>query len=109
VPVAPGAAVAPGSVGVTDSAPTPVQGRPVSEFLPRFGWSKVLGSAGGAESSLSPERSVLFPLRYGLTVFPLSIGLLVFCASTAVAVAVRTRTLRPISSMRFAAIIAKVT
>ena len=100
VPVPPGATVAPGSVGVTDSTPTPVQGRPVSEFLPSGGWIKVLGSAGGTEISLRPERSVLFPLSTGLTVFPLSIGLLVFWASAAVAVRMRVPT--PISPMRSA-------
>jgi len=102
VPVAPGAAVAPGSVGVTDSKPTPLQGRPLDEFLPGFGGIKVLGSAGGTGSWLRPERTVLFPLSTGLTVFPLSIGLLVFCASAAAAVAVSIRTLNP-NSMRFAA------
>jgi len=100
VPVPPGATVAPGSVGVTDSKPTPVQGRPVSEFLPSGGWIKVLGSAGGTEISLRPERSVLFPLSTGLTVFPLSIGLLVFWASATVAVRMRVPT--PISPMRSA-------
>jgi len=103
VPVPPGATVAPGSVGVTDSKPTPVQGRPVSEFLPSGGWIKVLGSAGGAESSLLPGRSVLFPLSTGLTVFPLSIGLLVFWATAAVAV--RMMALRPVSPMRSATLV----
>jgi hypothetical protein len=36
-------------------------------------------------------------------VFPLRSGLLVFCASNTVVVALRTRTLRPISAMRFTA------
>jgi hypothetical protein len=63
-----------------------VQGRPLSEFLPGFDWIKVLGSAGGTESSLRPERTVLFPLSTGLAVLPLSAGLLVFCASAAVAI-----------------------
>jgi len=103
VPVPPGAAIAPGSVGDTDSTPTPVQGRPLSEFLPGFGWIKVFGSAGGTESSLVPERSVLFPLSTGLTVLPLTSGLLVFCASAAVAV--RMMAPRPISAMRCAAIL----
>jgi hypothetical protein len=103
VPVPPGATVAPGAVAVTDSWPTPVQGRPVSEFLPSAGWIKVLGSAGGTESWLRAERTVLFPLSTGLTVFPPSIEAPVFCASDKVVVAVRTRTLRPISSTRLAA------
>jgi hypothetical protein len=103
VPVPPGATVAPGSVGDTDSKPTPVQGRPLSEFLPGFGWIKVFGSAGGTESSLRPERSVLFPLSTGLTVFPLRAGLLVFCASAAVAV--RMRAPRPIIPTRSATMV----
>ena len=59
-------------------------------------------------SSDRAGKSVLCPLSTGLTVFPLSAGLLVFplsCASATVAVAVRTRTLRPISPMRFAAMV----
>ena len=103
VPVPPGATVAPGAVAVTDSWPTPVHGRPLSEFLPSAGWIKVLGSAGGTESSFRPERTVLFPLSTGLTVFPPSIEAPVFWASDKVVVAVRTRTLRPISSTRLAA------
>ena len=103
VSVPPGATVAPGSVGDTDSKPTPVQGRPVDEFLPSDGWSKVLGSAGGTESSFRPERTVLFPLSTGLTVFPLNAGLLVFWASAAVVM--RMMALRPISPMRSAAMV----
>jgi hypothetical protein len=62
----------------------------------------VVGSAG--ETGIGGPLVTVFPLRIGLVVFPLVIGLLVFCASAIVIVAVRTRTLRPISSMRFAAI-----
>jgi hypothetical protein len=94
VPVAPGPTVAPGSVGDTDSKPTPVQGRPLSGFLPGFGWIKVLGSAGGTLSSDRACESVLCPLRTGLVVFWAS-----------AAVAVRMMTPSPISPMRCATII----
>jgi hypothetical protein len=59
----------------------------------------VVGSAG--ETGTGGGWLTVFPLRIGLVVFPLSIGLLVFCASAIVMVAVRPRTLRPISAMRF--------
>ena len=91
VPVAPGPTVAPGSVGDTDSKPTPLQGRPLSGFLPGFGWIKVLGSAGGTLSSDLACESVLCPL---------STGLVVFCASAAVVVKMIAP--RPISPMRSA-------
>jgi hypothetical protein len=95
VPVAPGPTVAPGSVGDTDSKPTPVQGRPLSEFLPGFGWIKVFGSAGGTLSSDCACKSVLCPL---------STGLVVFWASAAVAIS-RMMAPSPISPMRCATII----
>jgi hypothetical protein len=60
----------------------------------------VVGSAG--ETGTGGGWLTVFPLRIGLVVFPLSIGLLVFCAGAIVMVAVRPRTLRPISAMRFA-------
>jgi hypothetical protein len=94
VPVAPGATVVPGSVGDTDSRPTPVQGRPLVEFLPGFGWIKVLGSAGGTLSSDCACKSVLCPL---------STGLVVFWASAAVAIRMVAPT--PISPMRSATIV----
>jgi hypothetical protein len=81
----------------------PVQGRPVNGFVPvdmfRFG---VVG-----ETGVSRGWATVFPLITGLTVFPLSSGLLVlvFCASDTVVVKVRTRTLRPNSSRRFAVMV----
>jgi hypothetical protein len=94
VPVAPGATVAPGSVGDTDSKPTPVQGRPVIEFLPGFGWIKLFGSAGGTLSSDLACKRVLSPL---------STGLVVFCASAAVAI--RMVAPSPINPMRSATMV----
>jgi hypothetical protein len=58
---------------------------------------------GAGETGTSRPAATVFPLRIGLVVFPLLIGLLVFCASAIVVVALRTRTLRPISAMRFTA------
>jgi hypothetical protein len=90
VPVPPGATVAPGSVGDTDSKPTPVQGRPLSGFRPGFGWIKVFGSAGGTLSSDRACKSVLSPL---------STGLVVFWASAAVAdTMMAPRTISPMRS-----------
>ncbi len=79
----------------------PVQGRPVNEFLPNGGASIVVLGAG--ETGIGGGWATVFPLSLGLVVFPLSSGLLVFCASAIVNVAVRPRTLRPISAMRFSA------
>jgi hypothetical protein len=86
---------------VTANGPGPVQGRPVSEFLPNGGISIVLLDPG--ETGTGGGWVTVFPLSIGLVVFPLRIGLLVFCASAIVVVALRTRTLRPISAMRFTA------
>jgi len=86
---------------VTANDPVPVHGRPVSEFLPVFGFRRTVGSAGATASSDRAGKTVVFPLSAGLTVFPLSIGLLVFCASAVVMLVFRTRTLRLISSTRF--------
>ena len=76
-----------------------MQGRPVNGFVPvdrfRFGVD--------GETGASRPGATVFPLSTGLTVFPLSSGLLVFCASAIVVVVLRTRTLRPISAMRFTA------
>jgi hypothetical protein len=78
-----------------------VQGRPVNGFVPvdrfRFGVDGEIGA--------SRPGATVFPLSTGLTVFPLSSGLLVFCASDRVVVKVRTRTLRPTSSRRFAVMV----
>ena len=96
-------AVVPGRVtepGITNT-PTPVQGRPVNEFLPNGGASIVV--LGPGDTGTGGSWVTVFPLRIGLVVLPLRNGLLVFCASTAVGVAVRTRTLRPIRSIRFTA------
>jgi CHASE2 domain-containing sensor protein len=87
---------------VTAIGPRPVQGRPVNGFLPKGGGSIVVLGAG--ETGTGGSWVTVFPLRIGLVVFPLSIGLLVFCASAIVMVAVRPRTLRPISAMRFTGI-----
>ena len=100
--VAPGAAVVPGRVpvpAVTAIGPGPVQGRPVSEFLPNGEGSVVVLGAG--ETGTGGSWVTVFPLSIGLVVFPLLSGLLVFCASAIVMVAVRPRMLRPISAMRF--------
>ena len=85
---------------VTATGPGPVQGRPVNEFLPN-GVPSIVRLGAGETGAGAPWLTV-FPLSLGLVVFPLSSGLLVFCASAAVIVAVRTRTLRPISWLRFA-------
>ncbi len=85
-----------GSGGIT-TAPA-VQGSPLIELLPIVGAKIVVGSAG--EIGTSGLLVTVFPLAIGLVVFPLRSGLLVFCAS---AVAVRPKTLRPISATRFIA------
>jgi hypothetical protein len=77
----------------------PEQGWPVNGFVP----VDRLGMLGAGETGVSRPAATVFPLRIGLTVFPLRSGLLVFCASAIVVVALRTRTLRPISAMRFTA------
>ena len=84
-----------------------VQGSPVIEFLPIVGLIVVGGSAGetgtgGGWATVFPLSLglVVFPFSLGLLVFPFSIGLAVFCASAIVMVAVRPRTLRPISAIR---------
>ena len=107
--VAPGTAAVPGRVpgpGIANT-PGPVQGRPVSEFLPNGEPSIVrLGAGetgtGGGWATVFPLSLglVVFPFSLGLVVFPFSIGLAVFCASAIVMVAVRPRTLRPISAIR---------
>jgi hypothetical protein len=88
-----------GGGGIT-TAPAE-QGSPVNEFLPIVGVSVVVGRAG--ETGNGGGWVTVFPLSIGLMVFPLVIGLLVFCASAVVMVAIRPRTLRPISAMRFTA------
>ena len=79
----------------------PVQGRPVNGFVPvdrfRFGVD--------GETGASRPWATVFPLITGFTVFPLSRGLLVFCASDTVVVKVRTKTLRPTRSRRFAVMV----
>jgi hypothetical protein len=93
--------VVPGRVpgpGITNT-PTPVQGRPVNEFLPNGGASIVV--LGPGETGTGGGWVTVFPLSIGLVVLPLRNGLLVFCASAIVVIAVRPRTLRPISAMRF--------
>jgi CHASE2 domain-containing sensor protein len=100
----PGATIVPTAVpgpAVTAIGPGPVQGRPVNEFLPNGVPSIVVLGAG--ETGTGGGWATVFPLSLGLVVFPLSSGLLVFCASAIVIVAVRPRTLRPISAMRFSA------
>jgi hypothetical protein len=79
----------------------PVQGRPVNGLIPvdRF----TLGVDG--ETGVSRGWATVFPLIIGLVVFPLCSGLLVFCPSDTVVVRVRTRTLRPTSSRRFAVMV----
>ena len=77
------------------------QGSPVIEFLSIVGLIVVGGSA--AETGTGGGWITVFPLIIGLVVFPFVKGLLVFCASAIVMVAVRPRTLRPISAMRFTA------
>jgi hypothetical protein len=79
----------------------PEQGRPVNGFVP----VDRLGTLGAGETGASWPAATVFPLITGFTVFPLSSGLLVFCASDTVAVKVRTRTLRPTSSRRFAVMV----
>jgi hypothetical protein len=88
---------------VTANGPGPVQGRPVSEFLPNGGISIVV--LGPGETGTGGGWVTVFPLSIGLVVFPLRIGLLVFCANAIVMVAVRTRTLSPISWLRFAVMV----
>jgi hypothetical protein len=79
------------------------QGSPVNEFLPIGGVSIVVESAG--ETGTGGGWITVFPLSIGLVVFPLRSGLLVFCASAIVMVAVRMRTLRPISWLRLFVVI----
>ena len=86
---------------VTAIGPGPVQGRPVSAFLPNGGCSIV--RFGPGETGTGGSWVTVFPLNIGLVVFPLRSGLLVFCASAIVMVAVIPRMLRPISAMRFSA------
>jgi hypothetical protein len=83
---------------VTAIGPGPVQGRPVNEFLPNGVGSIVRLGAG--ETGTGGSWVTVFPLSIGLVVLPLRNGLLVFCASAIVVVAVRPRTLRPISAMQ---------
>jgi hypothetical protein len=90
---------APADVVVPPVVGGPEQGWPVNGFVP----VDRLGTLGAGETGASRPAATVFPLRIGLVVFPLLIGLLVFCASAIVVVALRTRTLRPISAMRFAA------
>jgi hypothetical protein len=90
-----------GGGGIT-TAPAE-QGSPVIEFLPIVGASIAVLSAG--ETGTGGGWATVFPLRIGLVVFPLRIGLLVFCASAIAVVAVRMRTLRPISWLRFAVMV----
>ncbi len=75
------------------------QGNPLIEFLPIVEASIAVLSAG--ETGTGGAWVTVFPLRIGLVVFPLCSELLVFCASATVMVAVRTRTLRPISWLGF--------
>jgi hypothetical protein len=56
---------------------------------------------GPGETGTGGGWVTVFPLSIGLVVLPLRNGLLVFCASAIVVIAVRPRTLRPISAMRF--------
>ncbi len=86
---------APADVVVPPVIGGPEQGWPVNGFVPvaRFR----LGVTG--ETRVSPDWVTVFPLRIGLVVFVVGI-----CASAIVMVAVRHRTLRPISAMRFTAI-----
>jgi hypothetical protein len=86
---------APHSVSPLQSPPSRVVR--LIEFLPIVGLSVVVGSAG--ETAIGGGWVTVFPLSIGLVVFPLVIGLLVFCASAMGAV--RPRTLRPITAMRF--------
>ena len=90
---------APADVVVPPVVGGPEQGWPVNGFVP----VDRLGTLGAGETGASRPAATVFPLRIGLVVFPLLIGLLVFCASAIVVVALRTRTLRPISAMRFTA------
>jgi hypothetical protein len=85
-----------------DNEPGPVHGRPVSGFVPVVLDRIPVGVAGETLSSDRAGKSILCPLRIGLTVLPLSIGLLVFCASVIVAAALRIKRVRPIRSIRFA-------
>jgi hypothetical protein len=79
----------------------PEQGRPVNGFVP----VDRPETPGAGETGASWPAATVFPLITGFTVFPLSSGLLVFCASDTVVVKVRTRTLRPTSSRRFAVMV----
>ena len=100
----PGAVPAP---TITANGPGPVHGSPVNAFLPngvpsmvRLGAGET-GTGGGCATVFPLSLGlVVFPFSLGLLVFPFSIGLAVFCASAIVMVAVRPRTLRPISAIR---------
>jgi hypothetical protein len=104
-----GAAVVPGRppAPLTDNEPGPEHGKPVSGFVPVVVLVRtppaVLGSAGETGFSGVAGKSWLLVLGdgSGLKVIPFSRVLAGFCcASAIVVVAVRTRTLRPISPMR---------
>jgi hypothetical protein len=94
-----GGAVVPGRppAPLTDNAPGPEHGMPVSWFVPFVALvrSPELGSDGETVSSDRAGRTVELPLSTGLVVFPLSNELLVFCAGETVAVATTTKTLSP--------------
>jgi hypothetical protein len=94
------------------------QGWPVNGFVPVDRFRTAVGSAGETVRGWPPGTGILFPLsgvyggwatvfplRIGLVVFPLCIGLLVFCASDTAVVKVRTKTLRPTRSRRFAVMV----
>jgi len=89
----------PAAVVVPPVVGGPWQGWPANGFVP----VDRLWTLGAGETGASRPAATVFPLITGFTVFPLSSGLLVFCASAIVVVALRTRTLRPISAMRFTA------
>jgi hypothetical protein len=100
-----GGAVVPGSVPapLTDNEPGPVHGSPVSGFVPVVLGRSPVGSAGETGFSGVAGKSGLLVLGggRGLKVIPFCSVVAGFCcASATVAVAVRTRTLRPISPMR---------
>jgi hypothetical protein len=74
------------------------QGSPVIAFLPIAGLGIVEGSAG--ETAAWGGWVTVFPPNIGLVVFVLGI-----CASAIVRFAIRPMTLRPISAMRFSAMV----
>ena len=65
---------------LTDNAPGPVHGRPVSGFVPVVLVRRPVGVDGETLSSDRAGRIVELPLSTGLVVFPLRSELLVFCA-----------------------------